>query len=95
MDIIKRIEAAREKEAAKKERLKEILESLEKKNHLNRINLNRRREKVNRSLANKQARPLVDLVTGKYSERVFSLDGEKSKEAAFSISIALFSHHLK
>ena len=80
MDIIKRIEAAREKEAAKRERLKEKLESLEKKNHLNRINLNRRREKVNRSLANKQARPLVDLVIGEYSERGFSLDGKKSKE---------------
>ena len=62
---MKRIEAAKQNEAAKKEQTLAKLESLEKQIHLLNEKNKPRRETVKRSLANKQARPLVDLVTGK------------------------------
>ena len=65
MDVMKRIEAAKQNEAAKKEQTLAKLESLEKQIHLLNEKNKPRREKVKRSIANKQARPLVDLVTGK------------------------------
>ena len=61
----KRIKAAKENEAAKKERTLAKLESLQKQIHMLNEKNKPRREKVKQSLANKQARPLVDLVTGK------------------------------
>ena len=65
MDMQKRIKAAKENEAAKKERTLAKLESLQKQIHMLNEKNKPRREKVKKSLANKQARPLVDLVTGK------------------------------
>lgn len=65
MDMLKRIKAAKENEAAKKERTLAKLESLQKQIHMLNEKNKPRREKVKQSLANKQARPLVDLVTGK------------------------------
>lgn len=63
--MLKRIKAAKENEAAKKERTLAKLESLQKQIHMLNEKNKPRREKVKQSLANKQARPLVDLVTGK------------------------------
>ena len=65
MDMLKRIKAAKENEAAKKERTLAKLESLQKQIHMLNEKNKPQREKVKQSLANKQARPLVDLVTGK------------------------------
>ena len=65
MDVIKRIQAAKENEAAKKEQTLAKLESNLRQIHLLNEKNKPRREKVKRSLGNKQARPLVDLVTGK------------------------------
>ena len=65
MDMIKRLEAARDKEVAKRDRTLAKLEDINKRIRFRNEKNKSRRQEVNRMLANKQARPLVDLVTGK------------------------------